>query len=155
MTADLADPMQRELVFTRRFQAPRALVFKAWTDPVFLARWWGPRGFTNPVCEADARPGGALKIVMRAHYGTDYPMRGVFLEVTPPERLVFTTQALDNDGRVVLEGWNEVVLKEAGDATDLTLTARATAMVPEAAAYLEGMEPGWSQSLDKLAAEWG
>ncbi|HXP75753.1 MAG TPA: SRPBCC domain-containing protein, partial [Stellaceae bacterium] len=57
---------ERTVVITRVFDAPRTLVFKAWTDAAHLARWWGPKGFTNPVCEVDARPGGGLRIVMRA-----------------------------------------------------------------------------------------
>src|SRR5205085_2306725 len=78
----------RELTFTRIFDAPRALVLGMWTDPKHVAQWWGPRGFTNPVCEMDVRPGGALRIVMRAPDGTEYPMPGIFRDVVAPERLV-------------------------------------------------------------------
>jgi uncharacterized protein YndB with AHSA1/START domain len=70
----------RELVITRTFDAPRELVFKAWIDPKHLAQWWGPKYFTNPVCEVDARPGGSLLIHMAGPDGTIYPMRGVFNE---------------------------------------------------------------------------
>ena len=77
-------PMQRELVLTRIFDAPRAIVFKAWTDPQQLARWWGPKGFTNPVCELDPRVGGTLRIVMRAPDGQEHPMTGVFREIVEP-----------------------------------------------------------------------
>src|SRR5471030_3335358 len=80
----------REFVITREFDAPRELVFKAWTDPKHLAQWWGPRGFTNPVCEWDVRPGGKIYDVMRAPNGVDYPMGGEFCEIVPPERLVFS-----------------------------------------------------------------
>src|ERR1700728_3834836 len=59
----------KEFVITREFDAPRELVFKAWTDPKYLAQWWGPRGFTNPVCEWDARPGREIYVVMRAPNG--------------------------------------------------------------------------------------
>ena len=64
-----ADPTFRTVVLTRLLDAPRELVFKMWTDPTHVARWWGPKGFTNPVCEVDARPGGALRIVMRGRTG--------------------------------------------------------------------------------------
>src|SRR5258705_11639360 len=80
-------PLTREVTITRLVGAPRELVFRAWTDPKHLAQWWGPRGFTNPVCEVDLRVGGALRIVMRAPNGTEYPMRGVFREIVAPERL--------------------------------------------------------------------
>src|SRR5579872_6853405 len=78
----------RELTITRVFDAPRALVFKAWTDPKHLAQWWGPHTFTNPVCELDVRTGGAFRIVMRGPDGAEHPARGVYGEVKPPERLV-------------------------------------------------------------------
>jgi uncharacterized protein YndB with AHSA1/START domain len=61
---------------TRVLDAPRALVFRAWTDPALMAKWWGPSSFTNPLCELDPRPGGAIRIHMRAPDGTVYPMTG-------------------------------------------------------------------------------
>src|SRR5260370_33691510 len=84
---------ERTVVITRVLDAPRELVFRAWTDAKHLARWWGPKGFTNPVCEVDARPGGALRIVMRAPDGAEHPMTGVFREIMAPARLVFTSAA--------------------------------------------------------------
>ena len=97
-----------ELIITLVFNAPRALVFKAWKDPKHVARWWGAKGFTNPVCEMDVRQGGALRIVMRAPDGTDYPMRGIYREIVEPERLVFTNVALDSDGKPILDGLTTV-----------------------------------------------
>jgi uncharacterized protein YndB with AHSA1/START domain len=143
---------ERELVLTRMLDAPRALVFQAWTDPHHLARWWGPKGFTNPVCELDLRPGGALRIVMRAPDGTDYPMTGVFREIAPPERLVFTNCAVDAQGNTLLEGLTTVTFAERDGKTELTLRTRAVAVVGYAAAYVEGMEAGWTESLERLAA---
>jgi uncharacterized protein YndB with AHSA1/START domain len=86
----------QELRLTRILGAPRGLVFKAWTDPEQVARWWGPRGFTNPVCELDARVGGLIRIDMRGPNGAIYPMKGLFHEVVEPERLVFTGTALED-----------------------------------------------------------
>src|ERR1700689_1494920 len=88
----------RELTLTRTFDAPRDLVFAAFTDPAHLAQWWGPRGFTNPVCEIDPRVGGVLRIDMRDPNGNVYPMKGVIRDIVPPERLVFTNIALDAAG---------------------------------------------------------
>ena len=141
---------ERKLMLTRIFDAPRELVFKAWTDPKHMARWWGPKGFTNPVCEMDVRPGGALRIVMRAPDGVDYPMRGVFREIVKPERLVFTNIALDEDGNAVLEGLTTVTFAEHDGKTKLTLQTNAVALVAEAFQKLEGMEEGWTQSLERL-----
>jgi uncharacterized protein YndB with AHSA1/START domain len=140
----------RELILTRIIDAPRELVFRMWTDPAHLAKWWGPRGFTNPVCEIDARPGGALRIVMRAPDGTDYPMAGVFREIVAPERLVYTYCALDRDDNVLLDGVTVVTFAEEGGRTKLTVETHAVAVVPAALRYLEGMQAGWEQTLDGL-----
>ena len=75
----------QELITTRIFDAPREVVFRAWTDPERLKRWWGPKGFTNPVCEVDVRTGGAIRIDMRAPDGAVYPMTGAFVEIVEPE----------------------------------------------------------------------
>src|SRR5262249_17479359 len=103
---------ERTVVITRIFDAPRELVFKAWTDPVHVARWWGPKGFTNPVCEIDLRVGGELRIVMRAPDGAEHPMKGVFQEIEPPARLVFSNIAIDAHGKTLLEGLTTVTFAE-------------------------------------------
>ncbi len=142
------------LVITRVFDAPRELVFKAWTDPKHMAQWWGPKGFTNPVCELDARPGGAIRIDMRGPDGVVYPMKGVFHEIVEPERLVFTSTAFeDEEGNPKLQVLNTITFAEQGGKTKLTLQAVVVRSAPEVAAALAGMEEGWKQSLDKLA-EW-
>lgn len=151
--AESGDPTEREVVITRALDAPRELVFQAWTDPKHLARWWGPNGFTNPVCETDVRPGGAWHIVMRSPSGDEFPCGGVYREVVAPERLVFTNDALDRDGKVIIKGLTTVTFAEQDGKTKLTLQTRGTAMVAYAAAYLKGMEAGWTQSLEKLAKE--
>jgi uncharacterized protein YndB with AHSA1/START domain len=146
-----ANPAERTVVITRIFDAPRALVFKAWTDPAHVAQWWGPKDFTNPVCEMDVRPGGVLRIVMRAPDGAEYPMTGVFREIVPPERLVFTNLAIDRQGKVLLEGLTIVTFADhAGGKTKLTVESRAVARVDYATRMLEGMEAGWTQSIDRL-----
>jgi len=87
-TNTLAPASARELVITRIIYAPRERLFKIWTTQLPL--WWGPHGMTTTVCEMDLRPGGAFRTVMRAPDGTEYPTKGVFLEVAEPERIVFT-----------------------------------------------------------------
>jgi uncharacterized protein YndB with AHSA1/START domain len=150
-----ANDTEREVVITRVFDAPRELVFKAWTDPLHLARWWGPKGITNPVCEVDLRIGGAWRIVMRAPDGTEYPGGGVYREIAEPERLVFTNIAMDKEGNPVIDGLTTVTFAEQGGKTKLTLRTRAIAVVGYAAAYLAGMEAGWTQSLERLVEELG
>jgi uncharacterized protein YndB with AHSA1/START domain len=145
----------QELITTRVFDAPRAVVFRAWTDPAQMQRWWGPKGFTNPVCEVDARPGGAILIHMRGPDGTVYPMTGVFQEVVEPERLVFTSSALDQKGEPLFEVLNIVTFAEEGGKTRLSLHVTVSKVKAEAAPHLAGMETGWSMTLDRLAAEVG
>lgn len=78
-----------EIVSTRVFDAPRELVFRAWTDPAHLSQWWGPKGFTNTFEEFDPRPGGHWRFVMHGPDGRDYPNHSIFREIAPPERIVF------------------------------------------------------------------
>jgi uncharacterized protein YndB with AHSA1/START domain/uncharacterized glyoxalase superfamily protein PhnB len=150
-TAKSTPPVGEIVVFNRTLDAPRSAVFKAWTDPKQLAQWWGPKGFTNPVCEADPRPGGALYIVMRGPDGTDYPMGGSFVDVAPPERLVFTA-TVDVNGVRVLETHNTVTLTEQGGKTVMDLRIHVVKATAEATPMLAGMRQGWSQSLERLGA---
>lgn len=83
------DTSDREIVSSRVFDAPRELVFKAWTDPDHLKHWWGPKGFTNTFHEFDARPGGVWRFVMHGPDGTDYQNESIFVEIVRPERIVF------------------------------------------------------------------
>lgn len=146
-----ANQMEREVVITRIFDAPREPVFKAWTEPEHLMRWWGPRGWTNPACEVALRPSGAWRIVMRAPDGGEYPCGGVYREVVPPGRLVFTNIPHDPEGKPLLDGVATVIFEEHKGKTKLTLQTRAVGLVSYPAQMLEGMEPGWTQSLERLA----
>jgi uncharacterized protein YndB with AHSA1/START domain len=139
-----------DLAITRMFDAPRDLVFKAWTDPNAVAQWWGPNGFTNPVCELDVRVGGAIRIHMRAPDGVIYPMTGTFEEVDEPHRLVFISSALDANGNSMFDNLNTVTFEERRGKTAMTLTVRVINKTAVADQYLKGMDTGWSQTLDRL-----
>jgi uncharacterized protein YndB with AHSA1/START domain len=138
------------VTLTRVFDAPRALVWQAWTDPKMMAQWFGPRVFTSSVPELDVRVGGALRIVMHGPDGNDYPMKGIFRTVVPPDRLVFSSIAVDKDGKHLLEGETTVTLTEKDGKTTLRLETHAVGLVPIAPQMLAGMEAGWTQSIDKL-----
>ena len=145
---------QQELTLTRTFDAPRHLVFRAWTDPTQLARWWGPKDWTIPTCEIDARPGGRLRIVMHGPdpWG-DNPMEGEFREVVEPQRLVFSSTAIpDANGRPQLETLNTITFDDLDGRTRVTAHIVVVRSTPEVAGALAGMEAGWNQQLDKLAA---
>ena len=151
-TGSITPKEGHELVLTRIFDAPRELVFKAWTDPKIVAQWWGPHRFTNPVCELDARPGGAIRIHMRGPDGTVYPMTGTYQEIVEPERIVFTSAALDAAGNPMFELLTTVPFAEEGGKTKQILRTRVIKSTPEAPRYLAGMEAGWTQSLERLTA---
>lgn len=145
--------VNREVVINRIFDAPHEVVWKAWIDQRLLAKWWGPNGFTNPVCELDVWTGGAIRIDMRGPDGTVYPMKGIFREIEPPERLVFTSSALENEkGDPQLENLNTITFDGLGKKTKLTVEVNVVKSTPAAEGALAGMEEGWMQSLDRLEA---
>ena len=153
MSIDVAIPDHlTRLSIQREFDAPRALIWKMWTDPAHVAVWWGPEHFTTPVVKMDVRPGGAIHMVMRAPDGNDYPFDGRFVSLDEPERLVMRTWVNNADGSTWFEVEQTVRLEEIDGRTlqhfqAEVLEARADALGP-----LSGMEMGWTGSLDKLAA---
>jgi uncharacterized protein YndB with AHSA1/START domain len=142
--------MARDVTLTRTLDAPRELVWAVWTEPEHMAKWWGPKHFTNPVCELDVRPGGKILIHMRAPDGTVYPMSGVFREIARPERLAFTAFAEGLDGTKYLESHTVVTFEAQGARTKVTVKATAKGLHPLAPQMLAGMEAGWAQSLERL-----
>jgi uncharacterized protein YndB with AHSA1/START domain len=139
------------MTMVRVFDAPRSLVWQAWTRAEHLAQWFGPKDFTNPVCEVDARPGGVLRITMQAPDGTQYPMEAVFDEVVEPERLVWVT-SVEHANNVRFEIRQITTFAERDGKTEVTLEAHILRATPESKDALGGMEQGWSESLDGLAA---
>lgn len=148
--------MEKYITLTKVIDAPVARVWQAWVDQTQVAKWWAPKGFTNPVCEVDAKVGGELSIVMQAGddmgpmSGMKAPMKGVFTEVAPNEKLVFTNIALDSEGNAVLEGVTTVTFEDMGGETKLTVHTGAAGTAPGVEQMLGGMEQGWNEQLDKL-----
>ncbi len=138
---------ERVLVVTRLLDAPRALVFKAWTQPEHLARWWGPQGFSLPSCELDPRPGGTYRFVMRSPEGSEHRVAGTYREVVEPERLVFTWSWLDEDDRPKHETLVTVTFAEEGAQTRMTLHQA----VFESVTARDSHRGGWTGSFDRLA----
>jgi uncharacterized protein YndB with AHSA1/START domain len=141
---------ENEMLQTRILNAPPELVWKVWTDPKHMAIWWGPKGFSNPVCQVDARPGGIIYIEMKGPDGILYPMRGTFREVIKPERIVFINSALDESGNPLFEVLNTITFANEGGKTKLTIHAVVSKITPQAKRHLDGMHEGWSQMLDRL-----
>jgi len=147
----------REVSITSLINAPREEVWRAWTDAKLVAKWWGPHGFTVPMCKLDARPGGSILIHMRGPKDSAFdvvmPVTGTFQEVTVPARLVFRSRALsDALGQPQLETLNTVTFEEFSGRTRLTLHAAVVKAAPSAAAAIAGMEQGWRESLERLAS---
>ena len=142
------------LKITRILNAPPSTVFKAWTDPMQLAKWWGPTGYTNPVCKLDLKPGGGIYIDMKSSDGTVFPMKGIIHEIANPSKLVFSSFAFEDEaGHAHLEILNTVTFEEYQGKTMLTLNAeiqKVTAEVGEAMKGVTNMDDGWNQSLDRL-----
>jgi uncharacterized protein YndB with AHSA1/START domain len=150
---------QRELVITRIFDAPRDLVWKAWTDPEHFKRWWGPKGFTSPFCKIDLRVGGKYLNCMRSPEGQDFWTTGVYREIVPLERIVYTDSFADQEGNVVpathygmspdfpRERLVTVTFEDYDGKTKMTLK-HVGLPVGEMS---ELTEAGWNESFDKLA----
>jgi uncharacterized protein YndB with AHSA1/START domain len=132
-----------EMILTRVFDAPRELMWKLWTEPEHIRKWWGPKGFTLPGCEMNFRTGGAYRYVMRGPDGQDNPFHGMYREIVRNERIVFTA-ILDN-----LPGHELVTTVTFADESGKTkLTVRQT--TPPGVPGL-GQNQGWSETLERLA----
>jgi uncharacterized protein YndB with AHSA1/START domain len=146
-TLTVTTPSDREIVLTRVFDAPRRMVFQAFTDPELLQLWFGPRGWTLTVCEVDLRVGGSFRFVLLGPEGTELKIRGVYLEITPPERSVHTESYDDYPG----ESQVTTVLAEHGGKTTLTATVLYPSREARDAVIDAGMEHGAAESYDRLA----
>jgi uncharacterized protein YndB with AHSA1/START domain len=143
-------PSEREIEITRVFDAPRHLVWDAWTRPEHVPQWMlGPGGWTMPVCEIDLRPGGAWHFVWRRSDGTEMEMNGVYQEVLPPERLVST----ESWGPDWPETLNTLLLDEKAGRTTITLTLLYPSREDRGAALQTGIRYGVSMSFDRLAEQ--
>ncbi|MGH7500559.1 MAG: SRPBCC family protein [Longimicrobiales bacterium] len=140
-------PSDVEIVMTRVFDAPRKLLWDAWTSPEHVPQWMlGPGGWTMPVCEIDLRAGGAWHFVWRQPDGTEMEMSGVYREVKPPERLVAT----ENWGGDWPETINTLTLTEEGGRTTVKQAILYPSKEARDAAKATGMEEGAQQSFDRL-----
>ena len=137
----------RELVITRIFDAPRRLVFKMWTEPEHLVRWWGPGGFATISSRMDVRPGGAWLRSMRASDGSLIRKHGIYREIVAPERLVFTYVTDDLEGDLGSETLVTVTFADLGGKTRLTLHQAPFQAVATRDDHLRG----WTGALERFA----
>ncbi len=156
-----AASVANEAVITRLLDAPRSLVWKAWTEPERVARWWGPRIFTMPACRIDLRVGGEYLYCMRSPDGQDFWSKGTYREIVPPERIVATDSFADAEGNVVpatyygmsgdwpLEMLVTVTFEDLDGKTRLTIRHSGVGAVEPR--DRGDLEQGWTESLDKLA----
>jgi len=142
----------RELVLTRLIDAPREKLFRAWTEPELMKQWFTPRPWTTPVIEVDLRPGGANLIVMRGPDGTEFPNRGVYLEIVKNERLVFTdayTKAWEPSEKPFFTGI--ITFEDEGGKTRYTARAVHWTVADREAHEKMGFHEGWGKCADQLA----
>jgi uncharacterized protein YndB with AHSA1/START domain len=137
----------RELVVTRVIDAPRRLVFKAWTQPEHIARWWGPQGFTTIHCDMDIRVGGTYRFGMRSPQGTEHWKRGVYREIAAPERIAFTFAWEDANGQPGHEMLTTVTFEDLGNKTRLTLHQAPFETVERR----DDHRGGWTSCLERFA----
>jgi len=138
---------ERELLITRTFEAPRRLVFKMWTEPEHLVRWWGPRGFATISSRMNVRPGGIWSRSMRAPDGRIIRKSGVYREIVAPERLVLTYVTDDAEGNSGPETLVTVTFTDLGGKTRLTLHQVAFQSV----VARDDHRRGWTGALERLA----
>ena len=139
-----------QLEFTRDFAAPLKTVFAAWSEAEVLRQWWGPRGFTCPVCEFDATPGGAVVIHMQGPDGRVYPMSATVAEIEPPLRMVWVTEPLNASGDPMFSGRIEMKFEAQGERTRVTIQIQNLWASAEGAPFLAGAQAGWASMLDRL-----
>ena len=141
-------PSDREIVMSRVFDAPRELVFKAHTDPNLISQWWGLRSSTTIVDKMEVRPGGVWRYVQRDTNGNEYGFNGVYQEIVPPERIVWTFEFEGMPGHVVVES---MTLEEHNGKTTLTTRSRFDSVEDRDGMLNSGMEEGANESWDRLA----
>jgi uncharacterized protein YndB with AHSA1/START domain len=147
----VALPSEREIVLRRVFDAPRSLVFEAFSRPEHIRRWWGSADFEMVVCDMDFRPGGAWRFVQRAPDGTEHPFRGVYKEIVRPSRIV-QTFIYDVDGIRDFPAVETMLLEERGNQAVLTVNVLHASQEARDGQLGAGMESGAAESMDRLEA---
>lgn len=137
----------REIRLTREFNAPRELVFDAYTRPEHVRHWWGLKGSTLLVCDADVRPGGAYRFVSREADGAEYGFRGEYREVVRPERLVATFEYEGMPGQISVDS---LVFEDHAGKTRLVGTTTFDSLEDRDGMLQSGMESGAAETYDRL-----
>ncbi|MDQ3381243.1 MAG: SRPBCC family protein [Actinomycetota bacterium] len=144
----MTTPSEREIVMTRTFDAPRELVWEALSKPEHMREWWGPRGFTMPVCEMDFRVGGAYRFVQKGPDGAEYGFRGEYREIVPPERIGWTFEFEGMSGSISLD---TMTLTVEDGKTTITTTSVFDSVEQRDGMLESGMETGAAETYDRLA----
>lgn len=143
----VALPTDQEIVMTRDFAAPRKLLFRAYTDPQLIPRWWGLRNHTTTVDRMDVKPGGVWRFVCRDSEGNEFAFNGVYREVVPPEKLVYTFEFEMMAGHVMTES---ITFQEQDGKTRVTTRSAFASKEDRDGMIASGMEQGANESCDRL-----
>ena len=144
--ATVTTPSDREIVITREFDAPREVVFEAWTRAEHVAHWWDPNGAPLAICEIDLRPNGAFRFVNQGPDGIAHPFTGTYREIAPPGRLVFVTPASPAGAETV----GTLVFSEHKGKTTLTITMACPSPAHRDAMLKMRVDVGTARTLDNL-----
>ncbi len=147
MTEIVVEPGKQEIVMTRTFDAPRELVYRAYTDPDLIPRWWGPSEYETVVDKLDARPGGQWRFVHRDAEGNEYAFHGV-IHAASPEQIVQTFEFEGVPGHVALD---TATLEDLGGRTKVTATSVFQSLADRDGMVASGMEGGARETYDRLA----
>ena len=148
MTTILAEAAKQEITITHEFDAPRELVYRCYTEPELMARWWGPRYLTNVIQELDVRPGGSWRVVQRAPDGNEYGFHGVYHLVDRPNQIVWTFEFEGVPGHVSLE---TVTFEDLGGRTRVVTHAVFQSLADRDAMVASGMELGVREGFERMA----
>ena len=138
-----------ELTLTRVIDAPRERVFKAWSEPEQVARWFAPQPYSLPKCEMDFRPGGRFVMTMRSPEGVEHPFTGVYREIDFPSKLVWTGEFPDGPAEQMR---TTITFEAVGKKTKLTAHQSFSVLTPETEPRAKGAQQGWTATLDQLAS---
>lgn len=142
---------EHKIMIDRIFNASREDVFNAWIDEKKISKWFSPKDFTVSYCVLNPIPSGEFLLTMRGPDGKEYPSRGYFVEVVDNEKLVFNSALLDEKGISLIEDYTTVTFQDAGKGkTKVSVNAQVIKVSAGAEQFLDGMDEGWNQTIDKL-----
>lgn len=149
----MQNQMTSEITITRVFEAPRELVFRAFSEPEQVRQWWGPTGWTIPICTIDFRPGGEWHYCIRSAEGIEHCATAVYHKIVPPQEIVFSDAMVDAQGQVIEslpKKRTTVLFEDLGEKTQMTVHVQAASPTDLEQLLAMGFKQGFNQALNNL-----